>query len=394
MNASNILRYSRLGLLKAMRLNFLHFMTRIIVSATSVACVLILFPNQVFSADTFPAEVESIQFGHGTQLTDTQGRSLYNFDNDLREPGTSTCTEDCAEIRPPLLASNKPSTLPENWSLIERNDGTQQWAYKGRPMYRYSKDSHKGAIYGESEGWNAAFETIVTPAEITVASTTLGHVLATQNGQTLYVSNDESGSFECSGNCQEPWLPMKAPWAAIASGNFSVLAREDGVYQWVYQNRPLFQYAGDAERGDLNGNGTDGIWSAMILEPAPPVPEWVTVVGSDGGRLYANAGGMTLYALDEEQNASAFAYEYGSQCDATCLDEFWIPVTAQSTEAPIGDWSVIERESQPLQWAYKGRPLYTLSLETRPGQLYYTTYRKFLWLRPIMYSLPSLQGVF
>jgi predicted lipoprotein with Yx(FWY)xxD motif len=132
----------------------------------------------------------------------------------------------------------------------------------------------------------------------------------------------------------------------------------------------------------------------VILEPAPPVPDWVTVVGSDGGALYADAAGMTLYRLLEDGNATELAYRGGNHCDAACLVRYWDPVLASEELAPLGYWSVIPRGDDTYQWAYKGMPVFTSRLETRPGQLYYTTYRQFQWMKPIMYALLALQGVF
>ena len=358
--------------------------------------LLALIAGNGFTGDGYPTEVATLQLGHGTRLTDAQGFTLYQYENDQREPGTSTCTDDCALQRPPLIAADLPAELPRNWSVIRRDDGAQQWAYKGMPLYRYSRDSHAGTAFGAGDGWSIAFEPITTPAEITIASTVLGHVLAAAGGQTLYVYDDGSG-FEpplCQGNCVQRWLPVRAPWGALDYGAFSVMSRADGVYQWAYRKQPLFRFAGDAGRGDTQGQGMDGAWRAMILEPAPPVPDWITVVGSDGGALYADANGMTLYSLFADKNATEQAYRGGNHCDEACLAKYWNPVQAETMVTPIGFWSVLEHEDGTLQWAHMGRPLYTLKLENKPGQLYYTTFRQFQWMKPIMYALPALQGVF
>ncbi len=356
--------------------------------------LLVFSVSSSHAAGPFPTEVAAMQFGHGARLTDTQGLALYRFDNDLREPGTSTCSGECAEKRPPLIASRAPVEIPYNWSLIEREDGIQQWAYAGRPLYRYARDKHEGSAYGDGDGWTIAFEPIITPLEMSVASTVLGHVLAASNGQTLYVQENQTGPAECTADCLETWLPFEAPWGASDYGDFSIQARDDGVYQWAYKNKPLHRFAGDSERGDINGDGVDGAWQAMVLEPTPPAPSWTTVVGSDGGTLFANSNGMTLYRLMEDRNSLEQSIQGGNHCSEACLENYWTPVVADSKVAPIGYWSVIETKDQSLRWAYKGMLLYTLDLETRPGQLYYTTFRQFQWMKPIMYALPSLQGVF
>ena len=360
-----------------------------------LAIALALTTGNSLAENAYPSEVATLQFGHGTRLTDAHGFTLYQSESDQAEPGKSTCTEDCAVKRPPLIATDPSQEIPENWSLIARDDGAQQWAYEGLPLYRYERDRHEGVAYGEGDGWTIAFEPLITPPEISIASTVLGHVLASVDGRTLYFRDQPgSESFECKSDCLQAWLPHAAPWGAIDYGDFSVEASDDGVFQWAYRNKPLYVYERDSTRGDVNGEGIDGIWKAMLLEPSPPIPEWITVIGSDGGTLYGNADGMTLYMLLEDSNATEQAYIGGNHCDAACLTKYWDPVLAPSVVLPVGHWSVLERQDRPLQWAYLGRPVYTSKLETRPGQLYYTTFRQFQWMKPIMYSLPALQGVF
>ena len=312
------------------------------------ACMLLACPGVIFAAGDFPAEVDTIEFGHGTRLTDTRGLTLYQYENDLREPGTSTCIGECAAKRPPLVATDLSQPAPKNWSLVERNDGALQWAYRGMPLYRYARDSHAGAAYGEGDGWTIAFLPMTTPPAITIAETVLGTVLASASGRTLYFQSGEASSpaLGCKSECLETWLPVQAPWGANDYGDFSVSVRDDGIHQWQYRNKPLYSYSNDAATGETNGDGVDTVWRAMILEPALPVPDWIRVVSSDGGALYADANGMTLYTLWEDKNATEQAYRGGNHCDETCLRKYWNPVEAQSKRSPIGHWSVIENEDR------------------------------------------------
>lgn len=62
---------------------------------------------------------------------------FYTYDRD--EPGISNCTGKCAETWWPVR-SKRETTPSEPWSLIERDDGRPQWAYKGQPMYYYVND--------------------------------------------------------------------------------------------------------------------------------------------------------------------------------------------------------------------------------------------------------------
>ncbi len=342
-----------------------------------------------------PPGIAVRELGHGVQFTDAKGYALYTYDVDLREPGKSACVADCAAMRPPAIAEMIPEKMPEGWAVVTRDDGAQQWAYNGRPLYRYVRDANAGATFGVDEGWNIAFTPIITPTGVSVGSTVRGHVLTTSAGKTLYTrTGDGKNNSPCDRACLQTWSPLKAPWAGFDFADFSVIKRSDGVFQWAFKGEPLFSFAGDAQPGDLNGDGYGGDWRPRILEPAPPAPNWVTVVKSDGGALYANKNGMTLYRLMLDKNWSDIALRSNGQCDKNCLAEYWTPVSAESQLPRLGHWSVVESEDHGLQWAYQGMPLYTLNLETQPGQLYYTTYRKFQWMKPIMYALPALPGVF
>jgi hypothetical protein len=58
---------------------------------------------------------------------------LYVFDRD--RPGKSNCDDGCASAWPPLLVSASEKGPAGDWTIIKRDDGTRQWAYKNRPVY-------------------------------------------------------------------------------------------------------------------------------------------------------------------------------------------------------------------------------------------------------------------
>ncbi len=79
-------------------------------------------------------------------LMDSAKMSLYTFANDKR--GVSNCNGDCAVKWPPLLGQPG-MKLPRHFSLIQRQDGTWQIAYKKRPLYRWMKDANPGDMTGD-----------------------------------------------------------------------------------------------------------------------------------------------------------------------------------------------------------------------------------------------------
>ena len=38
------------------------------------------------------------------------------------------------------------------FTIVSRDDGTRQWAHKGRPLYRYAADGKAGDVNGDNQG--------------------------------------------------------------------------------------------------------------------------------------------------------------------------------------------------------------------------------------------------
>ncbi len=81
----------------------------------------------------------------GEVLTDARGMTLYTLDKDMADK--SVCNDQCAVLWPPLLAKEG-TKAPANWSVITRDDGSKQWAYKGKPLYTFAKDMKPGDVAG------------------------------------------------------------------------------------------------------------------------------------------------------------------------------------------------------------------------------------------------------
>jgi predicted lipoprotein with Yx(FWY)xxD motif len=108
-----------------------------------------------FAADA-PTKTE--QTSAGSTLTNSGGMTLYVYAKDKN--GKSACTGACAKNWPPFEASAG-ATAPANYSIIKRDDGGAQWAYKGKPLYAFSKDKKSGDTSGSGLGKGAW--TVATP---------------------------------------------------------------------------------------------------------------------------------------------------------------------------------------------------------------------------------------
>jgi predicted lipoprotein with Yx(FWY)xxD motif len=82
----------------------------------------------------------------GDILTDEKGMSLYTFDKDA--DGKSACNGPCA-TNWPVLKADASDKAGDNYTIIARDDGSKQWAYKGKPLYTFAKDQKPGDITGD-----------------------------------------------------------------------------------------------------------------------------------------------------------------------------------------------------------------------------------------------------
>jgi predicted lipoprotein with Yx(FWY)xxD motif len=55
--------------------------------------------------------------------------------NEKDPPGKSVCDPGCSSAWPPLRVSPNEKSPVGDWTIIARADGSQQWAYKGKPVY-------------------------------------------------------------------------------------------------------------------------------------------------------------------------------------------------------------------------------------------------------------------
>lgn len=92
-------------------------------------------------------------------LTNPAGMTLYTFDRDVADSGKSVCNGPCATNWPPLVAASDAKGMGA-WSIVTRDDGTKQWAYKGKPLYLWAKDQKPGDRTGDgfNNVWRIAKE--------------------------------------------------------------------------------------------------------------------------------------------------------------------------------------------------------------------------------------------
>lgn len=66
-------------------------------------------------------------------------------------PGKSNCSGQCL-VNWPALTADASATAKGDWTVITRDEGTKQWAYKGKPLYYFVQDKNPGDMVGENRG--------------------------------------------------------------------------------------------------------------------------------------------------------------------------------------------------------------------------------------------------
>jgi predicted lipoprotein with Yx(FWY)xxD motif len=132
-----------------------------------VATLMLSLAGSVFDAGRLLAEQGGGKMPPGVQtgklasgmvvLTDARGMTLYTYQKD--PAGKSVCNEQCAKNWPPLTAPADAKQMGD-WTVVIRDDGTRQWAYKSRPLYTWIKDTKPSEATGHGVG-NGVWEQAV-----------------------------------------------------------------------------------------------------------------------------------------------------------------------------------------------------------------------------------------
>lgn len=90
-----------------------------------------------------------------------------------------------------------------------------------------------------------------------------GGALTGATGMTLYTFDRDTagnGKSVCNGPCAANWPPLMASDTAKASGEYTIITRDDGKKQWALKGKPLYYWAKDQKPGDRTGDGFNNIW--------------------------------------------------------------------------------------------------------------------------------------
>ncbi len=202
-----------------------------------------------------------------------------------------------------------------DFTILAREDGTKQWAYKEQRLYTFNGDyssSDKNGTVEERDAQVALVYRHFAPDSVGInvyvgrgplMVTKAGLSLYTQSRQQLQYGGRESrdgyrygyssakavGTRGCMDDCTKTWHPLVAPPGAQSSGFWEVATRNDGVKQWAYKGSPLYTFDEDKKPGDIEGNNRH-----IIIYGDPTGKTDLSVTGGDvlEGR---NSTGSGLY---------------------------------------------------------------------------------------------------
>ncbi len=260
-----------------------------------------------------PAGIEAglVASAQAVVLTDFEGFTLYAPDNeaagDERTCSDRRCASDWQPVPAPALALDV-----GDFSVVSRVDGSRQWAYRGRPLYRYRGDLLPGDAHGRSadEHWSLAVLTgNFRPPQVAVTALEGYGDALSLDGMTLYSGSafekywggrnlrdsfknayrrgKQLGGDACAdAECLKAWRPFHAAADARSSGFWEVIPRRDGSRQWAYKGYAVYTYAGDEAPGQNRGQA---IYAFATLDGSPEEIEravWLAELG----KTYGGAG--------------------------------------------------------------------------------------------------------
>lgn len=113
-----------------------------------MALPLLALAGMVMPPDV-PLDVQVIQEeGRYVLRTFDQAKPLYTHDGD--KAGAPACLGSCAVAWPPLRVSARARPVGR-WTVVTRPDKVRQWAFDGKPVYTFARDTDSRAT-GDGSG--------------------------------------------------------------------------------------------------------------------------------------------------------------------------------------------------------------------------------------------------
>jgi predicted lipoprotein with Yx(FWY)xxD motif len=308
----------------------------------------------------------------------------------------------CQQLWPPAIARRNDKPVGK-WTVVERRDGRRQWAYDGSVLYTSVRDRRPGDVLGgdsyREDGDAPAVRDPIQPRPdvppgLAVSTTFRGRLLHTMRGFSVYAFDGDTRTHSgCDAACEQQFVPIQAPAAARAHGEWGLFTRASGERQWTFRGRPLYVHAGDSRVRSLAGSDVPG-WRTVYTQETSPPPAEFTVQDSSAGQVLADARGRTIYSytcgddapdqLSCEHPADTQVYRLamcGGGSAERCARNFPYVEAAQGARDSGRLWRVVEIDPGTGHlaaggapgalrvWAYRERPVYTFAGDRQPGEV-------------------------
>jgi len=316
----------------------------------------------------------------------------------------------CAQVWPPVYAADDAKPVG-GFTIITRSDGKKQWAFNKRPIYTSILDKMPGDVMGASgrreRGDGPAERDPIGPAPnvppgFDVITTAKGRLLLTDKKYSVYsYDKDQPDKSNCVDACARTWLPVLAPAAAQAGGEWSVVNRAPGVRQWAFRKKPLYVSTQDTRTWSFEGSDEPG-WHNVFTQEAPPLPKGFSTVNNEAGEAVIGPNGRAVYTYtcgDDSKDQLACdhpgapqAYRIavcGGGSVEKCNQRFPYLQASADAKSTSRSWTILTIDpktghyAEPGQagairvWAYRDRPLFNFYGDKKPTDMYGNTWGEF-----------------
>jgi predicted lipoprotein with Yx(FWY)xxD motif len=106
---------------------------------------------------------------------------------------------------------------------------------------------------------------------VKLADSPLGRIMVDAEGRTLYgFTKDANGAPTCTDACAKAWPASSVNGQPVAGtgigATLKAVTSPTGGSMIVAGKWPLYRFAGDAAPGDINGQGSGGVWFAVAAD--------------------------------------------------------------------------------------------------------------------------------
>jgi len=299
--------------------------------------------------------------------------------------------KSCVDLWPPVYADEEAEAIGK-WTIVERRDGSKQWAYDEQPLYTSIRDMQPGDVLGgttrSSRGDSPAYRVPISPPPMlppgfAIKPTSIGRMLTTDLNESVYsFAADTARSAACTEECLVNWKPVSAPGLAREQGEWTLLERSPGERQWVFRGKPLYTYVLDTDSWSQEGSDIPG-WDNVFTQPAPELPASFTAQLTIAGNVLADKNGRTIYRYfcgedsqdqfncDHPDETQVYRLAMCGAGDADkCLSYWPYVIAGEEEQSPNRTWQI--KNIDPLTglyvsaddndalrvWTYRDRPVY------------------------------------